>query len=170
MTDFQDIASFISLFQEGVYIINKMLNIVTSHRMGMRLLKRIVPRPGLRLQDYLQVSDAQLAGRFGGLSGHGHTELAHQFNEIHLLHRVKTHPASGLELPPDIQSNDMAFKSPMITHHGPSIFIDSDAFITRYQDLSLSTVKDNLLKIHAILGLAFQSSVSDLALSDIGFR
>jgi hypothetical protein len=64
----------------------------------------------------------------------------------------------------------MAFKSPMITHHGPSIFIDSDAFITRYQDLSLSTVKDNLLKIHAILGLAFQSSVSDLALSDIGFR
>lgn len=170
MTDFQDIDSFISLFQEGVYIINKMLNIVTSHRMGMRLLKRIIPRPGLRLQDYLQVGDAQLLGRFGGLSGHGQTELAHQFNEVHLLHRVKTHPASGLELPHDIQSNDMAFKSHMITHHGPSIFLDSDAFIERYQDLSLSTVKDNLQKIHAILGLAFQSSVSDMALSDIGFR
>jgi hypothetical protein len=64
----------------------------------------------------------------------------------------------------------MAFKSHMITHHGPSIFLDSDAFIERYQDLSLSTVKDNLQKIHAILGLAFQSSVSDMALSDIGFR
>ena len=169
-TDFQDIASFISLFQEGIYIINKLLNIVTSHRMGMRLLKRIMPRPELRLQDYLQVSDAQLLGRFGGLSGYGLTELAHQFNEIHLLHRVKTSPASDLELPKDIQSNDMAFKSHMITHQGPSIFMDSDAFIERYQDLSLSTVKDNLQKIHAILGLAFQSSVSDLALSEIGFR
>lgn len=169
-TDFQDIDSFISLFQEGIYIVNKLLNIVTTHRMGMRLLKRIMPRTGLHLQDLLQTSDAHLLSRFGGLSGHGQTELAHQFNEIHLVHRVKTSPSSGLELPKDIQTNDMAFKAELLNYQGPSIFLDSDAYIERYQDLSLSTVKDNLQKIHAILGLAYQSSVSDLALREIRFR
>jgi hypothetical protein len=111
-----------------------------------------------------------LLARFGGLSGHSQTEFTHQFNAIHLLHRVKTSPHSGLELPKDIHSQDMAFNADVLTYHGPSIFLDSDGFVEKQQDLSLPTVKDNLKNIHAILGLAFQSSVSDLALSEIGFR
>ena len=170
VTDFQDFESFMALFQEGIYIVNKLINIVTSQRMGLRLLKRIVPRSRLSLQDYLQPNEAKLLDRFGGLTGYSHTELAHQFNDIHLLHRVKCCPYSGLELPKDVHANDMAFKSEVLNHQGPSIFLDSDGFVQKHQALSLPTVKDNLKKIHAILGLAFQSSVSDLALSEIGFR
>lgn len=170
VTDFQDFDSFMALFQEGIYLVNKLIHIVSSQRMGLRLCKRIMPRSGLGLKDYLQQSEAKLLARFGGLSGYSHTELTHQFNGIHLLHRVKTSPHSGLELPKDIHANDMAFNAEVLAYHGPSIFLDSDGFVEKYQDLSLPTVKDNLKNIHAILGLAFQSSVSDLALSEIGFR
>jgi len=170
VTDFHDFDSFMALFQEGIYIVNKFINIVTSQRMGLRMLKRIIPRSGLSLQDYLQPNEAQLLDRFGGLTGYNQTELAHQFDDIHLLHRVKSCPYSDLELPQDVHANDMAFKTSVLNYQGPSILMDSDGFMQKHQDLSLPTVKDNLKKIHAILGLAFQSSVSNLALSEIGFR
>lgn len=169
-TDFQDFDSFMALFQEGIYVVNKLSNIVTCHRMGLRLLKRLIPRKGLSLKDYLQPSEAKLWGRFGGLSGFSQTEVSHQFNDVHLLQRVKTHQHSGLELPNDVHAQDMAFKSDVLNYHGPSIFLDSDGFIQKNQDLGLPRVKDNMRQIHAILGLAFQASVSDLALSEIGFR
>jgi uncharacterized protein (TIGR04255 family) len=170
VTDFHDIESFTALFQEGIYIVNKLINIVTSQRMGLRLLKRIMPRAGLSLQDYLKPYEAKLLDRFGGLSGYGQTELAHQFNEIHLLHRVKSSPYSDLELPQDVHVHNLLFKPVVFHYRGPSIFLDSDGFVQKDQALSLPTVKNNLKKIHAILGLAFQSSVSDLALSEVGFR
>lgn len=169
VTDFQDFESFMALFQEGIYIVNKLIQF-TSQRMGLRLLKRIIPKEGLGLKDYLHPSEAQILGRFGGLSGYGHTEISHQFNDVELLHRIKTCAYSSLELPKDVHANDMTFKSDLLNHHGASIFLDSDGFVQKDQDLSLATVKHNLKKIHAILGLAFQASVSDRALSDIGFR
>ena len=128
VTDFHDFESFMALFQEGVYIVNRLLNIVATQRVGCRLLKRIIPRPDLGLKDYLQPIEAKLLGRFGGLSEYSHTELAHQFNDIRLLHRVKTCPQSGLELPKDIQANHMAFKPEVSSYHGPSIFMDSDGY------------------------------------------
>ncbi len=170
VTDFHDIESFTALFQEGIYIVNKSINIVTSQRMGLRLLKRIMPRSGLSLQDYLNPHEAKLMDRFGGLSGYSHTELAHQFNEIHLLHRVKTCPYAELKLPKDVHAQNLIFKPAVVNYRGPSIFLDSDGFVQQDQALSLPTVRDNLKKIHAILGLAFQASVSDLALIEIGFR
>jgi uncharacterized protein (TIGR04255 family) len=170
VTDFHDFESFMALFQEGVYIANRLLNIVATQRVGCRLLKRIIPRSDLGLKDYLQPSEAKLLGRFGGLSEYSHTEVAHQFNDIRLLHRVKTCPQSGLELPKDIQANDMTFRPEVSSHHGPSIFMDSDGYTENSQDLSFIKVKDSMKKIHEILGLAFKSSVSDLAVSEIAFR
>jgi len=170
VTDFEDFESFVTLFQEGIYIANKLLNISTTHRMGFRLLKRIMPKPDVSLKDYLQPSEAKLLGRFGGLSEYSHTEVAHQFNDIHLLHRVKTCPNSGLELPKDIHANDMTFIPEVLAYQGPSIFLDSDGYMEKNQELSLVTVKDNLKKIHGILKLAFKSSVSNLALREIGFH
>ena len=138
--------------------------------MGCRLLKRIIPRPDLVLKDYLQPIEAKLLGRFGGLSEYGHTELAQQFNDIRLLHRVKACMHSGLELPKDIHANDMTFRPEVLSYLGPSIFLDSDGYIENSQDLSFIKVKDSLKKIHEILGFAFKSSVSDLAVNEIGFR
>ncbi len=57
VTDFEDFESFVTLFQEGIYIANKLLNIATTHRMGFRLLKRIMPKPDVSLKDYLQPSE-----------------------------------------------------------------------------------------------------------------
>jgi len=59
VTDFHDFESFMALFQEGVYIANRLLNIVATQRVGCRLLKRIIPRPDLCLKDYLQPSEAK---------------------------------------------------------------------------------------------------------------
>ena len=170
VTDFHDFESFMALFQEGVYIANRLLNIVATQRVGCRLLKRIIPRPDLVLKDYLQPIEAKLLGRFGGLSEYGHTELAHQFNDIRLLHRVKACMHSGLELPKDIHANDMTFRPEVLSYLGPSIFLDSDGYMENSQDLSFIKVKDSLKKIHEILGFAFKSSVSDLAVNEIGFR
>ena len=50
------------------------------------------------------------------------------------------------------------------------MFIDSDAYAQQPMDLQLPTVKKQLQQMHAILGLAYQSSVSDLALAETGFR
>jgi uncharacterized protein (TIGR04255 family) len=170
VTDFHDFESFMALFHEGVYIANRLLSIVATQRVGCRLLKRIIPRSDLGLKDYLHPIEAKLLGRFGGLSEYSHTELAHQFNDIRLLHRVKTCPQSGLELPKDIQANNMMFRSDMSSYQGPSIFMDSDGYKESSQDLNFIKVKDSLMQIHEILGLAFKSSVSDLAVSEIAFR
>jgi hypothetical protein len=48
--------------------------------------------------------------------------------------------------------------------------MDSDGYTENSQDLSFIKVKDSMKKIHEILGLAFKSSVSDLAVDEIAFR
>jgi hypothetical protein len=48
--------------------------------------------------------------------------------------------------------------------------MDSDGYTENSQDLSFIKVKDSMKKIHEILGFAFKSSVSDLAVTEIGFR
>lgn len=169
-TEFTDIDSFTAFFQEGIYILHKLLNIRQANRVGMRLLKRIIPSRGRPLRVYLQAGEAKRMDQFGGLNGHSQTEIAHQFNDIHLVHRVKVHSHSGMELPNDISHVDLAMRSDLATYQGPSVFIDSDAYAQQPMDLQLPTVKKQLQQMHAILGLAYQSSVSDLALAETGFR
>jgi hypothetical protein len=73
-------------------------------------------------------------------------------------------------LPKDIHANDMTFRPEVLSYLGPSIFLDSDGYMENSQDLSFIKVKDSLKKIHEILGFAFKSSVSELAVNEIGFR
>jgi len=67
-SDYQDVESFISLFLEGVFIVNKGLGLSTSHRLGMRVPERIVPQKGRPLQNYLASSELNLLHKFVGIS------------------------------------------------------------------------------------------------------
>jgi hypothetical protein len=65
-SDFQNVESFLSLFLEGVFLVNKGLGLSTSLRIGMRVLERIVPKKGRPLQNYLASSELHLLQKLGG--------------------------------------------------------------------------------------------------------
>ena len=166
-SDFQNVESFLSLFLEGVFLVNKGLGLSTSLRIGMRVLERIVPKKGRPLQNYLASSELHLLQKLGGHAVVAHTEVFHQMKDIQLLNRVKVCAHSGLELPRDIDPADMAFKTHLITYSGPSIFIDSDGYIEKKQRFSFASVKKNLNEIQSVIDQAFIASVGPETLSEM---
>ena len=166
-SDYQDVESFISLFLEGVFIVNKGLGLSTSHRLGMRVLERIVPQKGRPLQNYLASSELNLLHKLGGHTVVAQTEVFHQKKDIQLLNRVKVCAHSGLELPRDIDPADMAFRTHLITYSGPSVFIDSDGYIEKKQRFSFASIKKNLIEIQALIDQAFQASVGPEIFSEM---
>lgn len=166
-SDYQDVDSFLSFFLEGVFIVNKALGLSFAHRIGMRVLERIVPSKGILLQNYLAVSELHLLQKLGGHVVVAQTEVFHQMKEIQLLNRVKVCGHSGLELPRDIDPADMAFKAHLITYAGPSIFIDSDGYVEKKQKFSIAGVKKNLNEIQTVIDQAFKASVAPEALNEL---
>ncbi len=166
-SDYQDIESFLSFFLEGVFIVNKGLGLSTSHRLGMRVLERIVPHKGRPLQNYLASSELHLLQKLGGHTAVAQTEVLHQKKDIQLLNRVKVCAHSGLELPRDIDPADMAFRAHLITYSGPSVFIDSDGYIEKKQRFSFAGIKKNLLEIQALIDQAFEASVGPEIFKDM---
>ena len=158
-SDFKNIESFLTLFLEGFFIVNKVLNLTSTQRIGLRSLERIVPSKGTRLTDYLAPSELNLHKKLGGNSVFSQTEIFHKFKDIQLLNRVKICINSGLELPRDIDPADMAFKVDLITYSGPSVFIDSDGYIEKKQRVSFANVKKTLAEVHALTTVAFSASV-----------
>jgi len=158
-SDFKSFDAFQSLFLEGFYLVNKILNISKTQRMGLRFLDRVVPAKGQRLQNYLAPAELQVFEKLGGASVFAQTEIFHQIEGIQLLHRVKICQYSGLELPQDIDPADMAFKANLITHTGPSIFIDSDGYIEKKQTLSFEKIKQSLSGIYQVIHHANQASL-----------
>ena len=166
-SDFQEFESFLSFFLEGVFIVNKGLSLSTSHRIGMRVLERIVPIKGRPLQNYLASPELYLLQKLGYNAVVAQTEVFHQMKDFQLLNRVKVCGHSGLELPRDIDPADMAFKAHLITYSGPSIFIDSDGYLEKKQKFSFASIKKNLSDIQAIIDQAFKASVGPETLSEM---
>ena len=158
-SDFKDIESFLTLFLEGFFIVNKVLCLTSTQRLGLRALERIVPSKGKRLTDYLEPSELSLYKKLGGNSVFSQTEIFHKFKDIQLLNRVKICINGGLELPRDIDPADMAFKMNLITYSGPSAYIDSDGYIEKKQKISFANIKKTLSEIHALTAVAFTASV-----------
>lgn len=158
-SDFKDIESFLTLFLEGFFIVNKVLTLTSTQRIGLRALERIVPSKGKRLTDYLEASELNLYKKLGGNSVFSQTEIFHKFKDIQLLNRVKICMNGGLELPRDIDPADMAFKVNLITYSGPSAYIDSDGYIEKKQKISFANIKKTLTEIHALTTVAFTASI-----------
>jgi uncharacterized protein (TIGR04255 family) len=158
-SDFHDIESFLAFFIEGFFIVNKVFNLTSTQRIGLRSLERIVPSKGKQLTEYLAPSEFNLFKKLGGNSVFSQTEIFHKVKDILLLSRVKICVYGGLELPRDIDPTDMAFKVDLITYSGPSAFIDSDGYIEKKQKVSFANVKKTLAEIHALTTVAFKASV-----------
>jgi len=158
-SDFKDIESFLTLFFEGFFIVNKVLTLTSTQRIGLRALERIVPSKGKRLTDYLEASELNLYKKLGGNSVFSQTEIFHKFKDIQLLNRVKICMNGGLELPRDIDPADMAFKVNLITYSGPSAYIDSDGYVEKKQKISFANIKKTLSEIHALTMVAFTASI-----------
>lgn len=159
-SNFKDIDSFLSLFLEGFLIVQKVLNLSSTERIGLRTLERIVPTKGTHLTSYLAPAELNLFKKLGSNSVYAQTEIFHQFKDIQFLNRVKLCANGGLELPRDIDPADMAFKVNLITYSGPSAFIDSDGYLEKKQRLSFANIKKTLTEIHALTAIAFSASIN----------
>ena len=162
-SNYKDFETFLTLFLEGLFIVNKILNIQLTERVGLRFIDRLMIKKGESIQKYLAPQESSLFEKLGGNSTYTFSEVKHQIKDIHLFNRVKVFQNSPLDFPNDIEPGDMVFKEKFVTYKGPSAIIDTDAFIQKRSKLTLQAMKTNFYELHDLIIVAFEASVSDIA-------
>lgn len=162
-SNYKDFDTFITLFLEGVFIVNKILNVPIANRIGLRLIDHLMCKRGEKIESYLANQETALFHKLGGASIYSHSEIKHQYKDVQLCNRVKVFQHSDLEFPSDIEPGDMVFKEKFVTYKGPSAIIDTDSFIENRMKLNLETLRPKFYELHDLAIYSFEASVSNKA-------
>ena len=167
-SNYVDFETFLALFLEGLFIISKVLDVPTIHRVGLRFLDKLVIQKGEKIQNYLAPSESQLFEKLGANTIHSQSEIRHMAGDIQLFNRVKIFKHGTLEFPKDIEPGGLVFKEKFTSYEGPSATIDTDVFIEKNIHLTIALIKKYLYELHDLNIVAFEASVSDIA-KKVGF-
>jgi uncharacterized protein (TIGR04255 family) len=161
-SDYKNFESYCSTFMEGLFAVNKILQLAYIQRTGLRFIDRLIVKKGDRIQRYLAKPELALFQKLGGNSLYSYSEVKHQIDDVQLINRVKVFQNSGIEFPSDIDPGDMVFPKRLLTYQGPNAIIDTDAFTEKKGKLSTETLWTKLFELHDLINVAFEASVSEL--------
>jgi len=161
-SDYKNFESYCSTFMEGLFAVNKILQLAYIQRTGLRFIDRLIVKKGDRIQRYLAKPELALFQKLGGNSLYSYSEVKHQIDDVQLVNRVKVFQNSGIEFPSDIDPGDMVYPKRLLTYQGPNAIIDTDAFTEKKGKLSTETLWTKLFELHDLINVAFEASVSEL--------
>lgn len=146
-------------------MLNQLITLSYSERVGVRYLDAIAPRGGETLKQYLV---PEVLGLYGKLNG----QLAHSFSE------TLTHGTAGavmsrtviqngpLGLPPDLQTMGLLTLMPrFININGEHAILDTDGFIDVREAFNVDNLKNRLHALHDEIIKSFRATVTDYARS-----
>jgi uncharacterized protein (TIGR04255 family) len=163
-TNYEQFERFSEKFLKGLSVLNEVVQLDFTERVGLRYLDRVMPRKSETLEQYLATEVLGMNSRLGGKSLHSYSETLTEVDNIKLLSRVVIQDG-GLAFPPDIVPGDMVVAQRFKDYEGRCAILDNDGFVDSREVFSAESVDAHLDAIHKVIGKAFRATVNSYALS-----
>lgn len=161
-TNYGQFESFSECFLKGLNIVNDVVKLAFTERVGLRYLDRVMPRENETIEQYLVDQVHGLTSRLGGKPLYSYTEALNEIGSIKLLSRVAIQDGP-LAFPPDLQPGNMVVTERFAVYTGKSAILDNDGFVEGRESFSVNTVATRLDAIHKVIGTAFKTTATPFA-------
>ncbi|WP_315761450.1 TIGR04255 family protein [Bradyrhizobium sp. SZCCHNS2005] len=161
-TRYGQFEDFSAQFLEGLALVDKVVQLDFTDRVGLRYLDHVAPRPNDRLDLYVVPEVRGLGARLGGKTVHAFSETFSHLGDIQLRSRVLIQDG-GLAFPPDLAADGMQIDDRFLEYSGHHATLDTDGFIERRMPFSASAVGEQLNAIHGVISAAFKAAVTEYA-------
>lgn len=161
-TNYGQFESFSECFLKGLNIVNDVVKLAFTERVGLRYLDRVMPQENETIEQYLVDQVHGLTSRLGGKPLYSYTEALNEIGNIKLLSRVAIQDGP-LAFPPDLQPGNMVVTERFSAYTGKSAILDNDGFVEGRESFSVNTVATHLDAIHKVIGTAFKTTATPFA-------
>jgi uncharacterized protein (TIGR04255 family) len=158
-TKYGSFETFSELFMKGLEILNEVVKLDFTERIGLRYLDRVFPMNASPLASYLTSDVMSLGDRIGGKLLHSYFETLCQVGAIKLLSRIAT-ATGGVQFPPDLMPGNMIVDARLSKYEGLHAILDNDGFYETRETYSINVVQKHLTEIHEVIREAFQATAS----------
>ena len=169
-TDYDTFETFADEFMKGVSIVHECVTLALTERIGLRYLDAIVPPNGEDgLSDYLAPGVLGISPRLPA-----DVRVSHSFVETHMTHIQSSEcavlartiiQAGRLGFPMDLQPMGVKIADRFQEINGVHAIVDTDASIEGRHAFDLDGIKNQLQKLRKGVGLAFDATVTPLAVA-----
>lgn len=163
-TNYRQFETFSACFLKGLDIVNDIVKLAFTERVGLRYLDRVMPQDGEAIEQYLVEQVHGLTSRLSGKPLYSYTEAMNEIENIKLLSRVAIQDGP-LAFPPDLQLGNMRVTERFLSYTGKSAILDNDGFVEGRDAFSAKAVADHLDAIHKVIGAAFKTTATPYAFS-----
>lgn len=164
-TDYLTHKDFFRAFLDGLRVIDDVLKLDFTSRIGLRYFDAVLPRAGQSLDDYLIPEVLGLSKKLTN------NKVIHSFSETftagtngHLASRVIIRNGQ-VGLPPEVNVLAPPISSKFLIHQGLHAIIDIDAFSEERSKFKIENVETKLLAFHDDIDKAFKVIATPFALS-----
>jgi uncharacterized protein (TIGR04255 family) len=161
-TDYGRFEAFSGHLLQGLELLNQILHLDFTERVGLRYLDRVAPVGDDQLSQYLVQEVLGVSGRLGGKPLRSFSEAFNEFGDIKLLSRVIIQEGR-LAFPPDLASNNMVVAKRFQEYTGPHAILDNDGFVEGRETYSAAALQKHLNAIHDVLKAAFNKTATSHA-------
>lgn len=161
-TAYNTFTDFLDKTISGLSLVNEIVELDYTEKIGLRYLDAIVPNDNETLQQYLNLS---LLGFFPNLRGklnHNFTEMFAAIDSGNLVARAVIMDGA-LALSPDLAPLQLVLQDRFTTIKGQNAVLDTDYFIPQRDSFNIEKIKDQFLKAHEIVKNVFETSVTNYA-------
>jgi len=162
-TDYDTSDSFFKILLDGLGIINDVLQLDFTERIGLRYFDAILPKSGETLSDYLTLEVLGLSDRLDGKLSHSFSESLTINTSGKLISRVIIQDGH-IGLPPEVMSLAPQINPKFTEPEGRHAMIDTDAFYEKREAFSSETVGAKLIALHDEIRKSFKATVTQFAL------
>lgn len=161
-TQYGHFESFSKCFLGGLNIVNDVVKLAFTERVGLRYLDRVMPQAGDSIEQYLVEPVHGLTSRLGGQSLYAYAEAMNDIDNIKLRSRVAIQDGP-LAFPPDLQPGNLHVAERFTSFVGASAILDNDGFFDGREAFSVESVYSHLDAIHKVIGTAFKATATQYA-------
>lgn len=162
-TNYGQFETFSEKFLKGLSVLNDVVQLDFTERVGLRYLDRVMPRDDETLEQYLAPEVFGMKYGPGGNPLHSYSETLTEIDNIKLLSRVVIQ-SGGLSFPPDLMPGDMVVAKRFKEYEGRHALLDNDGFVESREVFSAESVGAHLDAIHKVIGTAFRATATQFAI------
>lgn len=162
-TNYGTFELFSEALLRGLNIVNDVVALDFTERVGLRYLDHVWPRHGEDLASYLAPEVQGMSARLGGQPMHSYAETLIAFGDVKLRARVVIQDGR-LAFPPDLLPDGMAVQHRFLEAQGKHAILDTDGFIEGRHLFSQEKIGQALHDIHEVISTAFRVTVTEHAL------
>ncbi|WP_375791160.1 TIGR04255 family protein [Bradyrhizobium sp. vgs-9] len=153
---------FSAQFLKGLGLVNDIVQLDFTDRVGLRYLDHVAPRSNDSLDLYVVPEVRGLGARLAGELVHSFSETFSRVGNVQLRSRILIQDG-GLAFPPDLTADGMQIDTRFREYSGRHATLDTDGFIEERMAFSAPAVGDQLHAIHGVISEAFKAAVTDHA-------